>query len=297
MAVSFYTIYLKTTNHNFARTGKMTAPSFYARLQRVTHSGSVRLAMTLSIIIFIFGLIIGSFINVCIYRLPRRESVVFPASHCPSCQGPIRFYDNIPLIGFLNLRGRCRACHAAISKQYPLVEAIHAIGYLFIFHHFGYTIETVIYALFFSALLVITFIDIAHQIIPDRITLPGIPLCFALASTVLPLGPMQAGLGFVVGGGLFYLIAILSTTLLKKEGMGGGDIKLVAMIGALLGWQKVLLTVFAASLLGSIIGLSLILCRVTSRRDPIPFGPFLAVGALIALFWGDHMLNWYFDAS
>ena len=250
--------------------------------------------MTFSIIVFIFGLIIGSFINVCIYRIPRKESIVFPASHCPLCQNPIRFYDNIPLISFLILRGRCRGCNAAISMQYPFVEAIHAIGYLFIFHNFGYTIETVIYALFFSSLLVITFIDLAHQIIPDVITLPGIPLCFVLASTVLPLGPMQAGLGFVIGGGFFYLIAILSTVLLKKEGMGGGDIKLVAMIGALLGWQKVLLAVFAASLLGSIIGGGLMVCRVMSRRDPIPFGPFLAIGALIALFWGNNMLNWYF---
>jgi len=250
--------------------------------------------MIFSATVFILGLIIGSFINVCIYRLPRRESIVFPASHCPLCKTPIRAYDNIPIISFLILRGRCRACHAAISRQYPLVELIHAIGYLFIFQHFGPSIETAIYSIFFSSLVIITLIDLAHQIIPDVITLPGIPLCFVLASTLLPLGPMRSAIGLLVGGGLFYLIAFLSMALLKKEGMGGGDIKLIAMIGALLGWEKVLLTIFSASLLGSIIGLSLILFRVTSRRDPIPFGPFLAIGALIALFFGNDILSRYF---
>ena len=248
-------------------------------------------------IVFIFGLMIGSFVNVCIYRLPKKESVVFPASHCPLCKNPVQFYDNIPIISFLILRGKCRSCRGTISKQYPLVELIHAIGYLFLFYRFGLSVETVIYALFFSSLVVITFIDLAHQIIPDRITLPGIPLCLLLASTLLPLGPMQAVIGCLVGGGFFYLIAILSVVLLKKEGMGGGDIKLIAMVGALLGWEKVLLTIFFASLLGSVIGLSLILLRVVSRRDPIPFGPFLAVGAMTALFFGDDLLNRYFYLS
>ena len=250
--------------------------------------------MILSAAVFTLGLIIGSFLNVCIYRLPRQESIISPASHCPSCKSPIKVYDNIPIISFLNLRGRCRTCSAAISKQYPLVEAIHAVGYLALFHRFGHSIETVIYGAFFSALVVITFIDLFHQIIPDVITYPGIPLCLVLASTVLPLGPVQAAIGCLIGGGLFFLIAILSEALLKREGMGGGDIKLVAMIGALVGWDKVLLAIFSASLFGSIISMSLMLFRVINRRDLIPFGPFLAIGALIALFWGNPILDRFF---
>jgi leader peptidase (prepilin peptidase)/N-methyltransferase len=248
----------------------------------------------MAVIFFIFGLLIGSFINVCICRLPKKESVVSPRSYCPSCQHPVRSYDNIPVLSFLFLRGRCRDCHASISWQYPAVELIHAIGYFFIFNQFGLSIETLIYALFFSALMTITVIDLYHQIIPDSISLPGIVIGLLAASTVLPTGPKAAVIGLLLGGGLFYAIAILSVVLLKKEGMGGGDIKLVAMIGALLGWQKVLLVVFLASIMGSIVGIVLIATRLRGRQDPIPFGPFLAVGAMIAVFVGNDIIDWYF---
>ncbi len=250
--------------------------------------------MILSVFVFILGLFIGSFINVCIHRLPIKESIVFPFSYCPSCKTPIKAYDNIPIISFLWLRGRCRACQSAISWRYPIVEFLHAAGYLFILHQFGPALETILYALFFSSLVAITFIDLAHQIIPDVITLPGIVLGLLAGSTVLPPGPRNAFLGLFFGGGFFYLIAILSLVLLKKEGMGGGDIKLVAMIGAILGWQGVLLTVFFASVLGSVVGLTLIFSRLRSRMDPIPFGPFLAIGALLSLFFGNDILDWYF---
>ena len=250
--------------------------------------------MILSVTIFLFGLIIGSFINVCIYRIPRGESVISPGSHCPSCQTSVRFYDNIPLLSFLLLRGRCRSCKTPISLRYPAVELFHAIGYVVILHYFGPSLEAGVYALFFSSLVAITFIDLSHQIIPDRISLPGIVLGLLFASTVLPTGPVNAFLGFLIGGGFFYLIAILALFFLKKEGMGGGDIKLAAMIGAFLGWQKLLLTVFLASLLGSVIGITLILSKLRSRQDLIPFGPFLAAGAMIALFWGNDLLHWYF---
>ncbi len=249
--------------------------------------------MTLTITFFILGLLIGSFLNVCIYRLPAKESIVLPRSYCPSCKNLIPAYDNIPIVSFLLLLGRCRRCNAPISWRYPAVELLNGIGYLFILHQFGLAPATLIYAAFFSALIVITFIDLAHQIIPDGITLPGIPICFLAASTLLPTGWMNSLEGLLLGGGLFYLIAYLSLLLLKKEGMGGGDIKLTAMIGALLGWKEVLLAVFAASVFGSVVGLLLIGTRLRSRSDAIPFGPFLVLGALIALFFGNPILNGY----
>lgn len=250
--------------------------------------------MTLTITFFILGLLVGSFLNVCIHRLPAKESIVFPRSYCPSCKNQIPAYDNIPVISFLLLRGRCRSCKTPISWRYPAVELLNGFGYLFILHSFGPTPATLIYAVFFSSLVVITFIDLAHQIIPDVITLPGIPLSFLAASTLLPTGWLNSLAGLLLGGGLFYLIAWLSLLLLKKEGMGGGDIKLVAMIGALLGWQEVLLAIFSASVAGSVVGLLLVGTRLRGRSDPIPFGPFLVLGALIALFFGNNILDWYF---
>jgi len=250
--------------------------------------------MTLTITFFILGLLIGSFLNVCIHRLPAKESIVFPRSYCPSCKNQIPAYDNIPIISFMLLLGRCRSCKNPISWRYPAVELLNGIGYSFILHCFGPTPETLIYAIFFSALAVITFIDLDHQIIPDVITLPGIPISFLAAATVLSTGWMDSLQGLLLGGGLFYMIAWLSLLLLKKEGMGGGDIKLVAMIGALLGWQKVLLAIFAASVSGSVIGILLIATRLRGRSDPIPFGPFLVIGGLISLFFGNNILDWYF---
>lgn len=247
----------------------------------------------LEAVVFILGLLIGSFINVCIYRVPRQESIVFPSSHCPSCAQPIRPYDNIPLLSFLFLKGRCRSCRAPISWRYPLVELIHGAGYLFILHQFGLSFAALIYALFFSSLMAVTFIDLSHQIVPDVITLPGMVLGLLAASTVLPPGPINSLIGLFLGGGLFYLVAVLSIALLKKEGMGGGDIKLIAMIGAFLGWKGMLLTIFLAALAGSVSGLFLVLVRGRSRAEPIPFGPFLALGAMVSLFWGPEILNWY----
>lgn len=253
--------------------------------------------MTLTITFCILGLLIGSFLNVCIYRLPIKESIVFPRSKCPSCEKQILAYDNIPILSFLFLRGRCRFCKTPISWRYPAVELLNGIGYYFILYRFGPTPATLIYAVFFSALVVITFIDLAHQIIPDVITLPGIPISLIAASTMLPTGWVNSLEGLLLGGGLFYLIAWGSLLLLKKEGMGGGDIKLVAMIGALLGWQELLLAIFSASIAGSAVGLLLIGTNLRSREDPIPFGPFLVVGALISLFFGNNILDWYFHRS
>ena len=244
--------------------------------------------------VFWFGLIVGSFINVCIWRLPREESVVFPASHCPACNALIRPIDNVPVLSYLWLRGRCRACRVAISLRYPAIELLHGLVALLIVYRFGLTAEAAVWGVVSAALIAVIFIDIDHQIIPDLITLPGMALGLIAASSLLSTGWVDSVTGLLLGGGLFYAIAVLSEVVLKKEGMGGGDIKLVAMIGAFFGWRGMLLTILLASLSGSVIGL-LLIARGRDRAAPIPFGPFLSIGALIVLFCGDALLAWYAD--
>lgn len=239
------------------------------------------------------GALIGSFLNVCIYRLPRGKSIVWPGSHCPSCGKSIEFYDNIPVLSYLWLIGRCRACRQRISIRYPFVEAINAAGYLAILWTFGPTWTTVLYALLFSALLVVAGTDLTHKIIPNVVTLPGIVLGLLGAATVLPVGLLNSLLGVAIGGGILWALAWASPYLFGKEGMGGGDIKLLAMIGAFLGWKPALLTIMIGSLTGSIIGISLIALRLMKRDEYIPFGPFLVLGALLSMFFAQPMLDWY----
>ncbi len=243
---------------------------------------------------FVFGAIIGSFLNVCIHRLPRQGSIIWPGSHCPACSAPISPWDNIPIVSYLLLGGRCRACRARISLRYPLVELANALGYVVILWRFGIGWTALVYALLFSALLVITFVDLAHLIVPDVITLPGIVLGFLLAATVLPVGLVDSLLGILVGGGLLWFLAWVSPYLFGKEGMGGGDIKLLAMIGAFLGWKPTLLTVMIAAIVGSVVGLSLIASKAMQRNQYLPFGPFLALGAVMAMLFHQEMLSWYF---
>ena len=239
------------------------------------------------------GLLIGSFLNVCIYRLPRGESIMWPGSHCPACGKALEFYDNIPLLSYLWLAGRCRACRSNISSQYPLVEAANAGGYLSILWTFGLTWTTVLYAILFSALLVVTVTDLTHKIIPNVVTVPGIALGLIGAATVLPVGLIDALLGVAIGGGILWALAWASPYLFGKEGMGGGDIKLLAMIGAFLGWKPALLTIMIGSLTGSVIGISLIALRVMKRDEYVPFGPFLVLGAVISMFFAQPLLHWY----
>jgi leader peptidase (prepilin peptidase)/N-methyltransferase len=236
----------------------------------------------------ILGLIVGSFLNVCIHRLPINESLITPASRCPSCRQPVRWWDNIPVISFLILRGRCRDCGQPISWRYPLVELANGIGYGLLVWQFGLGLPTAVYAVLYSSLLVITFIDLDHQIIPDRITLPGMVVGLAASSVILPLGFVNALIGLLLGGGLFYGVAAAS-----RGGMGGGDIKLIAMIGAFLGWKQALLTIFIGALTGSVIGLFLMVFKGKSRKHPVPFGPFLSLGAVVSLFAGPAIWNWY----
>ncbi|HET6466307.1 MAG TPA: prepilin peptidase [Nitrospiria bacterium] len=236
----------------------------------------------------ILGLIIGSFLNVCIHRLPRNESLIAPSSRCPSCHHSVRWWDNIPVISFLILGGRCRDCGRPISWRYPVVELVSGIGYLLLVWRFGVGWQTVVYALLFSSLLVITFIDLDHQIIPDRITLPGMIVGLIASSLILPIGFLDALIGLLLGGALFYGVAVAS-----RGGMGGGDIKLIAMIGAFLGWKQALLTIFIGALAGSVIGLFLMTFKGKSRKYPVPFGPFLSLGAVVSLFAGPAIWGWY----
>ena len=258
--------------------------------------------MVFYIFLFVFGSLIGSFLNVCIYRIPRGQSIIWPSSRCPSCNNPIRAYDNIPIFSyFFLLKGRCRSCREKISGIYPLVETLNAILYLLVFWRFGPGWSSAVYCILCSALIVITFIDLDFQIIPDRITLPGIPLGLIVGSFILPdpflrataLGYKASLIGAASGFAFFYMVAFLSLAILKKEGMGGGDIKLMGMVGAFLGWKAVLLTTFLGSLLGAIIGVILMVFRGRDKGSLIPFGPFLAIGTLISLFFGQEILMWY----
>jgi leader peptidase (prepilin peptidase)/N-methyltransferase len=248
-------------------------------------------------LIFLFGLCIGSFLNVCIYRLPSSMSIVSPSrSICPKCNSAISFYDNIPVFSYLWLKGRCRHCQASISLRYPMVELLTGIIALDIFFMFGLTPAGIIYFIFISSLLVITFIDIDHQIIPDVITLPGIPIGLAV-SFVLPAITFKTSmLGMLAGGGSLWVVAWSYSLITRKEGMGGGDIKLLAMIGAFIGWKGVIFTIFAASVAGTFVGLTVMLVKGKNLKFAIPFGPFLSIGAMSYLFFGEKILAWYFHS-
>jgi leader peptidase (prepilin peptidase)/N-methyltransferase len=244
--------------------------------------------------VMLFGAVIGSFLNVCIHRLPRGESVAWPASRCPACAAPIAAYDNVPILSYLVLRGRCRACGAPISVRYPLIELANALGYALILWRFGPGWPALVYALLYSALLVVTGIDLSHQIIPNVITLPGIAIGVLCAVTILPVGFLDSALGILVGGGLLLGLAWVSPYVFGKEGMGLGDVKLVAMVGAFLGWRPALLTIMVGAVVGSVVGLTLIALKVMRREHYIPFGPFLALGAVVALLFYREVVTWYF---
>jgi leader peptidase (prepilin peptidase)/N-methyltransferase len=241
----------------------------------------------------LFGLFIGSFLNVCIYRIARDESVVWPASHCPQCGTPIKTWDNIPVISYLILKGKCRNCSEHISVRYPVVELLSGLLAVSLLYRFGPTIAFLIYYLWACVLLIITFIDLDIQIIPDRLSLGGI-VAGLLVVYWLPVTYKDAVGGLVLGGGLLLAIIYGYYFLTKKEGMGGGDVKLLAMIGVFTGWQGVLFTMFASSLMGTMVGIPYGLIKKGTLKAAIPFGPFLALGALIYVFWGQQVIDWYF---
>ena len=246
---------------------------------------------------FIFGAVVGSFLNVCICRLPKSESIVFPPSHCTACDYRIPWYDNVPIISYLILRGKCRSCKARISIQYPLVELVTALLTLFLFMRFGPTFVFLVLFLFCSAMVVVTFIDLEHQIIPDVISLPGIVAGFIFSFFIPQIGWLNSLIGIVVGGGSLWLVASGYELLTKKEGMGGGDIKLLAMMGAFFGWKAIPFIIFVSSLVGSVIGVTVMLIRKKDAKLAIPFGPFLALGAVLYIFFGSQLIHLYLSLS
>jgi leader peptidase (prepilin peptidase)/N-methyltransferase len=244
---------------------------------------------------FIFGICIGSFLNVCIFRLPAGKSIVHPPSSCPGCNAAIRFYDNIPVLSWFILRGQCRNCHAPIAFRYVMVELLGGLMAVCVYLRFGPSVQGIIYFGFIAALLVITFIDIDYHIIPDVISLPGILLGFAASFFIPTLNWMDSLLGILAGGGSLYAVAWGYERITGKEGMGGGDIKLLGMIGAFIGWQGVLLTIFMGSAIGTLVGLIDMRVKKKNMKMRIPFGPFLALGAIIHLFLGNELIAWYLN--
>lgn len=241
--------------------------------------------------VFIFGAAIGSFLNVCIFRLPAKTSIVKPRSRCPYCQHPIRSGDNIPLISFILLHGKCRDCGGKISWRYPLVEFITAVLALLLFLKFGLTLKFLTFFIFTAVLIVITFIDLDHQIIPDIITLPGIPIFFLLAIFVVKIPWMEALIGLLIGGGVLFAIAFVYEFLTKREGMGGGDIKLLAMIGGFLGWKSLIFVLLLSSFSGAVVGIAAMIIKKQDMKYAVPFGPFLSAAAVAYLFWGDAFMR------
>jgi len=242
---------------------------------------------------FSFGAIWGSFLNVCIYRIPEKRSIVSPPSSCMNCGARIKPWQNVPVISYLILKGQCAECGVKIGWRYPLVELLTALLFTAVSFRFGVSGQTAVYWLLSAALVVITFIDLDHQIIPDVISLPGIPIGFACSFFLPHLTWQDSLLGILVGGGSLFLVAYLYSFLTGKDGMGGGDIKLLGMLGAFLGWQAMLPVIFFSSLLGTLVGIPTMLLKKENGKFAIPFGPFLATGALTYLFFGRKIIAWY----
>ena len=246
------------------------------------------------ILVLTAGLAIGSFLNVVIYRVPRKISFVADRSLCPHCGRSLRWFHNIPVLSYLVLRGKCAFCATGISIRYPLVEVLNGLFYFYLYWQYGLSFQTAALALLSSALLVIFFIDLDFRIIPDGITLPG--MIIALGVSLIPdgIGIVNATIGLLVGGGALYLIALLGDWLFKKESMGGGDIKMAAMLGAFLGWQKVLLIFISSAVIGLAISLALMAFSARLRRErTVPFGPFLSIAAMLAMVAGDRIIDFY----
>ena len=254
------------------------------------------LEITLTIFIFLLGISIGSFLNVCIYRMGRQESIIKPASYCPHCKKPIRWYDNIPLLSYVLLKGRCRDCAQKISFRYFLVELLTGLIFLGLYRRFGLSPMAFSYFILVSSLIVATFVDFEFRIIPDEISLGGIVVGLIL-SFLIPslhsvpthlLGLRQSLIGVLVGGGVLWVLGCVGDFIFKKESMGGGDVKLLAMIGAFLGWKIALLSLPLASLVGSVVGVSI---KLRTKESVIAFGPYLSLGALLGLFWSNKILS------
>lgn len=244
-------------------------------------------------IILIYGLIIGSFLNVCIYRIPREESIAFPSSHCPNCNTNLKAYDNIPVFSYLSLGGKCRYCKKTISIQYPSIELLNAIMYLLLFYKFKMSTDFIFYALISSTLIAITLIDLKDMIIPDSLVIAILLLSilhkitnYIIYKTSMNL--LDSILGLLIAGGVFLAIVIIS-----DGGMGGGDVTLIGALGFTIGVKAILLTIFLSFILGGIISILLLAAKLKTRKDPIPFGPFIILGFMITIFSGTDLISWY----
>lgn len=248
----------------------------------------------MTLLILIYGLLIGSFLNVCIYRIPRGDNIAFPGSHCPKCSHKLRWYDNIPLFSYLVLGGKCRYCKTHISRQYPLIEALNALLYIVMYFKFGFSLDFIFYSLLASVLVVITVIDLFEMIIPDIlvIIILGLSILYKLINYFIGVSPdiFSSILGLFLAGGFFLAIVLLS-----RGGMGGGDVTLIASLGFVLGIKSILLTILLSFLLGAIISLFLLASKLKTKKDPIPFGPFIVLAFFITVLWGSEVINWYFD--
>jgi leader peptidase (prepilin peptidase)/N-methyltransferase len=244
-------------------------------------------------ILFVFGAILGSFANVIIHRVPLGESVVRPPSACPACGTRIRFWDNIPILSYFVLRGRCRDCGARISPRYFVVELLSAVIPLILYLRFGLGTELAVYWPLSYVLLVLSFVDLHERILPDKVTLPGIAVGLIVAPLTGLVSFPESLIGAAAGGGALYLIAIAGTAVFGKESMGGGDIKLAAMLGAFLGWQGVIVFLFIAFFAGAVVGVAVLAARRSEADHTIPFGPFIALGAFLTMTWGSAIVRWY----
>lgn len=246
--------------------------------------------MIITLYFLILGLIIGSFLNVIIYRLPEGKSIITPPSHCPECGTRLKVIDLIPVLSFLSTGGKCRYCNTKISKQYPIVELMTGFLFLFAYLKFGFSVQLFIYLLLISALIAVAFIDYKYMLIPNKITYPLIVISLLSAFIFDYITIYQSLLGIVIPPLLLLIVALIF-----KGGMGMGDVKLAAAIGGFLGWSYTLAGIFIGSLLGSVIGLSLMGLGIIERKSRIPFGPFICTGALTMIFFGETLINWYFN--
>ncbi len=258
--------------------------------------------LTTALVVALFGLLIGSFLNVCIFRMPQERSVITPRSRCPGCGKQLRWWHNIPVLSFLLLRGRCVFCGKPISWQYPLVEALTSGSLVLVVLEFGLSWTAALNGLFFCMLIVLVFIDLSERILPDPITIGGTVLGFLLSPLQSPeLLPrttfwgayLQSGLGILCGAGILWLVATLYLKLRGREGMGFGDVKMMAMVGAFLGWRSAWLTIFVGSLAGALIGASFMYFSRKGRDYELPFGTFLGFAAMIVTLWGKDWIDWY----
>ncbi len=241
----------------------------------------------------LLGLLWGSFLNVVIYRLPRKESIVTGRSYCPSCRNTISFYDNIPVVSYILLRGRCRHCGAQIGFRYPMVEIVMGIMSWFLFSVYGLSLEYFVQFVFIASMLVLMFVDFYHQLLPDGMTLTGIACGILLSVFRENLVFNDAIIGTLLGAGGLFVVAEIYFRWSKVEGMGFGDVKMLGMIGSFVGWKGVLLTLFLGSLMGSAIGVFLIVLRGGHLKTKLPFGTFLGFGAIVTSVFGTSLIDWY----